>query len=87
MGKIFMGEEASRLINISYNLRYMLRDNGISVAALAKQIELKEYRLRSYVNAKAMPSDEELEMIANELKCDVNELTKKYNYDLDELNN
>lgn len=76
--KIFVGEEASRMLDISYNLRYMLRDKGLSVNKFAKMIGVTNYEIHSYIHVRKMPSDEMLQRIANVLECTVDELTQEY---------
>ena len=84
MAKMFFGDEATAIINFSYNLRYMMQDKNTSSTKVAKKIGVSPNLIRSYVKAQAKPTEEIIRLIADALECEPSELTKTYNYRMSE---
>ena len=78
MAKIFTGEEAKLLVNISYNLRYTMMDKNTSASAVARKAGVNPNTVRSYIRGDALASRDMLEKLADALDCDINDLTKEY---------
>lgn len=80
MGKIFTGEEAKRLVNISYNLRYTMMDKNTNPTAVARKAGIAPSTLRSYIHGDTMPDSEMIDKLAKALGCTSDDLTKEYDH-------
>lgn len=61
-------------MSIASNLRREMDEQGVSVAALAAQIQCEASSVRKYLSGAVRPSDRVLERLARCLGCDANEL-------------
>ena len=83
MAKFFIGDEAHWLYNFSMNLRDMIKEKKTSAAKLARCTGIADWTIRAYTNARSMPSEENIQLLANALDCAISELTEKeYDYDM-----
>lgn len=82
MAKIFTGEAAKLIVNISYNIRYTMMDKNTNVSAVARKIGVKPSVIRSYIRGEALPSHDMIKKIAEALDCSVDDLTKEYDHSM-----
>lgn len=61
-------------MSIAANLRREMDEQGVSVAALAAQIQCEPSSVRKYLSGAVRPSERVLERLARCLGCDANEL-------------
>ena len=61
-------------MSIASNLRREMDEQGVTVAALAAQIQCEPSSVRKYLSGKVRPSDRVLARLARCLGCDANEL-------------
>lgn len=80
MSKIFTGEEAKLLVNLSYNLRYTIMDKNTSAAAVARKAGINPATLRSYIRGDVLADPIMIERLAAALDCAPEDLTKEYDY-------
>lgn len=78
MSKIITGEEAALMSNLSYNIRYAIRDKNTSAAAVAKKAGISKSKIYSYTSGCPHIDDEVIKRIADALDCSVDDLTKDY---------
>ena len=78
MAKVFTGEEAKLIVNLSYNIRYTISDNNTSVAAVARKAGLDPSIIRNCIRGQVIPSQDNLKRIAEALDCTVDDLMKEY---------
>lgn len=65
-------------MNLSYNIRYAIRDKNTSAAAVARKAGLSAHTVRAYIKGQPVADYETVEKIATALECTVSDLTKKY---------
>ena len=80
MGKVFIGEEAEVMMNLSYNIRYTILDKNTSVGKVADQVGISRNTLRNYIRCETLPDMDVVKKIAEVLECDVSDLTKPYDH-------
>lgn len=78
MVKIVTGAEAELRINLSYNIRYAIMDDGTSAAAVARKAGIKPHVIHTYIRGTAIPDLSIVKRIADALGRDVSDLTKTY---------
>lgn len=74
MSRIIKGEEAMWIATFSNNFRFIMRMKNMSCPKISDRTGINVHKLRAYRNGGARPTDEEVEIIANVLECDVAEL-------------
>lgn len=78
MARFVTGGEAELLVNLSYNIRYAIRDKNTSAAAIARKADIPAHIVRAYMKGQSTPDYKTVEKIATALDCTVADLTKKY---------
>ena len=78
MAKIFTGEEAKLIVNLSYNIRYTIDDKNTSAAEVARKAGISPSVIYNCIRGQTLPSYENVRKIAEALGCSVNDLTKTY---------
>lgn len=61
-------------MSIAANLRRAMDENGVSAAAIAREIGAEAATVRRYLTGKARPSDAVIARLARCLNCDANDL-------------
>jgi transcriptional regulator with XRE-family HTH domain len=82
MPRWITGGEAELVINLSYNIRYAIRDKNTTGAAVARKAGIKPSVLYSYTNARPVLDYAVVQKIAEALDCTVYDLTKKYDHSM-----
>ena len=80
MSKLFIGEEAELMMNLSYNIRYTIADKNTSVGKVAEKVGISRNTLRNYIRCETMPDMLTVKKIAEVLGCSVSDLTKPYDH-------
>ena len=80
MSKIFIGEEAELMMNLSYNIRYSILDNNTSVGKIAEKAGISRNTLRNYIRCETLPDMSTVKKIAEALGCSVSDLIKPYDH-------
>jgi transcriptional regulator with XRE-family HTH domain len=78
MGRVVTGGEAQLIMNLSYNIRYAIRDKKTSGAAIARKAGISKSKLYSYTNGTPVLDYAVVKKIADALECTVHDLTKEY---------
>ena len=82
MSKVFIGEEAELMMNLSYNIRYTIADKNTSLAKVAEKVGISRNTLRNYIRCETLPDMTTVKKIAAALECDIDDLTKPYDHSM-----
>lgn len=86
MPRVVTGDEAKLIINLSYNIRYAIRDKNTSAAAIARKAGISPSKVYSYIKGTPVLDYEVVEKIAAALECSVQDLTKTYDTSMPDTN-
>lgn len=85
MSRVVSEEEAILMSNLSYNIRYAIRDKNTNAAAIAKKAGIKKHTIYSYTRGRPNIDPEVIKRIADALECSVDDLTRDYDTSMPNL--
>jgi transcriptional regulator with XRE-family HTH domain len=72
--KLYINDEARRIVLFADNLRHIIRTKNISVTKLARQIGISTTMIHQYKSGKSFPNDYIINKLADGLGCTVDDL-------------
>lgn len=85
MSRVVSEEEAILMSNLSYNIRYAIRDKNTNAAAIAKKAGITKSIIYSYTRGRPRIDQDVIERIADALECSVDDLTRDYDTSMPNL--